>query len=155
MLFSGCVFFRYMTMLFTWSFKKLWKMHQFRYKSCDRDTQTCQKCAASTQITNIKKTLTKPHGVYSTVGSTGTSAERLRKQALKPPPLLRLAQSLDMVAQVSNRRSSGHDFVFFFFHFHFQKAWKSWSLPNSPHSKWKTKAQRDEMHGAYPQISWE
>ena len=76
MLFSGCFFFRYMTMLFTWSFKKLWKMHQFRYKYCDRDTQTCRKCVASTQITNIKETLTKPHGVYSTVGSTGTWAEK-------------------------------------------------------------------------------
>lgn len=92
-------------------------MHQFRYKYCDRDTQTCQKCVASTQITNIKETLTKPHGVYSTVGSAGTSAKRLRKQALKPPSLLRLAQPRS--AQVSNRRSSGHDAIFF--HFHFQK----------------------------------
>ena len=107
-------------------------MHQFRYKSCDRDTQTCQKCAASTQITNIKKTLTKPHGVYSTVGSTGTSAERLRKQALKPPPLLRLAQSLDTVAQVSNRRSSGHDFVFFFFSFSFSESLKILISPQFP-----------------------
>ena len=150
MLFSGCFFFRYMTMLFTWSFKKLWKMHQFRYKYCDRDTQTCRKCVASTQITNIKETLTKPHGVYSTVGSTGTWAE---KASAETP----ISASSSTEPQLHRYPTGGLPgtiwFVFFFFHF--QKAWKSWSLPNSPHSKWKTKAQRDEMHGAYPQISWE
>ena len=150
MLFSGCFFFRYMTMLFTWSFKKLWKMHQFRYKYCDRDTQTCRKCVASTQITNIKETLTKPHGVYSTVGSTGTWAE---KASAETP----ISASSSTEPQLHRYPTGGlpGTIWFFFFFFNFQKAWKSWSLPNSPHSKWKTKAQRDEMHGAYPQISWE
>lgn len=127
-------------------------MHQFRYKYCDRDTQTCQKCVASTQITNIKETLTKPHRVYFTVGSAGTSAERLRKQALKPPSLLRLAQSLGL-----HRDPKGGllGTISFFFIFIFRKLENLDLFPNSPHSKWKTKAQRDEMHGAYPQISRE
>lgn len=88
-------------------------MYQFRYKYCDRDTQRCQKCAAGTQITNIKETLTKPTSHYSTVGSTGVSAKRLRKQALNLPALPHPAQSLTF-ARIWQRVSWAR-FLFFFF----------------------------------------
>jgi len=65
---------------------------------------------------NIKETLTKPRGVYSTVGSTGISAKRLRKQALKPPSLLRLAQSLGLHRDPTGGLLGTISF------FHFQKA---------------------------------